>query len=321
MCGIIYVKHKRKTLSPKAIVQRYERQRMRGTDGFGYVAIRNGILVSEQRATTEREIAAKVQAEQATEVLFHHRFPTSTPNFVEATHPIVVDNPRLRYRYYVVHNGIISNAEALRTRHEAEGFPYTTLMRMEWMTHRSTYYDHIFNDSEALAVELAKYLEGSSTAIAAEGSVACIALQVDKQTHHIRGVHYGRNEGSPLVVHETADLLSITSEGDRVHERVPPHVLRSYDSERHAWTERAVQIGTYTPPYCSAGASLWQSENDFTYEDDDLLWELEQEQAYYNEALRQARLRGDWEQEQELEATLASLRNAEKNIKRYGFAY
>jgi hypothetical protein len=216
------------------------------------MAIRHGILVSEQRATTEREIAAKLQAEQATEVLFHHRLPTSTPNF------------------YVVHNGVISNAEALRSRRETDGFRYTTLMRTEWITQRATYYDHIFNDSEALAVEPARHLDGSSAAIAADGSIAFIAWQADKQTRRLRGVHYGRNEGSPLVVHETADVLSITNEGDPSHERVSPHVLRSYDSQRRAWRERAAPIGACTPSHCSAGVSLWQSENDFTYEDDDL---------------------------------------------------
>jgi|SRR5882724_842378 len=321
MCGIIYVKHKKKSLSPASVLQRYERQRTRGIDGFGYVAVRDGMLVSEQRATTEADIVAKVQAEDATELLFHHRLPTSTPNFVEATHPIVVDNPALRYRYYVVHNGIIANAEALRTRHEQAGFPYTTVIRKEWITQHATYYEHIFNDSEALAVELARYLEGQTPTIAAEGSIACIAVQVDKSTHRVRGLHYGRNEGSPLVVHDTPDFLSITSEGERTHERVPAHVLRSYDYERGVWRATAVQMGTYMPSYCSAGGSLWQSENDFTYDDDNLLWELEEERAYYEAALREARVNGDWEQEQELEAIVASLNESEDNINQYGFAF
>jgi glucosamine 6-phosphate synthetase-like amidotransferase/phosphosugar isomerase protein len=321
MCGIIYVKHKTSSLSPKVILRRYERQRTRGTDGFGYVAIRDGTLCSEQRATTEREIVAKLHGEQAAEVLFHHRLPTSTPNFVEATHPIVVNHPDLRYRYYVVHNGIISNAEELRARHEQEGFQYTTAIRKEWITRSTTYYQDMFNDSEALAVEVARYLEGKSQTIAAEGSIACIMLQVEKQTQRVRGLHYGRNEGSPLIVHETADVLSITSEGHHTYERVPPHVLRSYDYATHVWTERSVEIGTYTPNYCSAGVSLSQSENDFTYDESDMLWELEEERRYYEQELRKARVRGDWEQEQEIEATLASLRQAERNVNTYGFAY
>jgi predicted glutamine amidotransferase len=321
MCGIIYVKHKTQTLSPKSVLQRYARQRRRGTDGFGYVAIRHGHLVSEQRATAEAEILAMLRGEQAAEVLFHHRLPTSTPNFIEATHPIVVDTPFLRDRYYVVHNGIISNAEELHAHHEQDGFAYTTKIRKEWITARATYSEDIFNDSEAFAIELARYLERQLPTIAAEGSIAFIALQVEKNTSRVLALHYGRNEGSPLVVHDTPDVLSITSEGEHTHKPVPPHVLRSYDYDRRAWTDTPLAIGAYRPPYGSPNLSLWQSENDFLYDDGDPLWELVEEREYYEHELRDARVNGDWEREQEAEAILASLRDAMTNINTYGFTY
>jgi glutamine phosphoribosylpyrophosphate amidotransferase len=185
MCGIIHKKAV-KGMVKDDIAKLYELQKSRGTDGFGYLPIKNGKIGKLRQAETEKEIMAMLDKETANEILFHHRYPTSTPNFIEATHPIVVDNKNLTYKYYVVHNGVISNPEQLRQNHIELGFEYTTEMVKKYETKKQTYtYEPEWNDSESLAIDLALYFEHKQNEIESKGDMAFIAYKVEKNTEKI----------------------------------------------------------------------------------------------------------------------------------------
>src|SRR5688572_20172174 len=117
MCGIIYARRFDGKAVGEIVAKRYRAQRSRGHAGFGYAAV--GEAVAVRRAEIERHILEPLTASRASEILFHHRLPTSTPNVLDATHPIVVSHVSLTHEYYVVHNGIIDNADELHATHSA----------------------------------------------------------------------------------------------------------------------------------------------------------------------------------------------------------
>lgn len=201
------------------VSKRYKTQRHRGTDGFAFVSADDEArVIGVERASEEKDILAKLQESLSRRVLFHHRFPTSTANIPSATHPIVVDNELLDKKYYVVHNGVISNDDEQKTRYEKMGFRYTTVVRnaiayvgiddvLYWGEETSEY-----NDSESLAIDLALFLEGKKEKIESTGSIAFIVWQCSKDGK-LERVYFGRNEGNPLVIEENKDIFCIKSEG------------------------------------------------------------------------------------------------------------
>ncbi len=99
----------------------------------------------------------------------------------------------------------------------------------------------MWNDSESLAIELAKVIDGQKTDIEAKGSIAFIALQVDKKTAKVKKVFYGRNYSNPLKLQTNKAFFSLTSEGEG--EQVTPNVLHCYDMESGLFTEKEKKIG------------------------------------------------------------------------------
>lgn len=216
MCGIVYVKRKDNKPAYKSVLKRYRAQQGRGTDGYGYVAIQNGKVVSYNRSATEHGIIQLLSKETAPEILFHHRFPTSTPNIEEAAHPILVENPLLMHQYFVAHNGVIRNEDDLKPIHEKLGFKYTTEIMSGFMSLSSGkhYMDgekNRFNDSEALAIETALALDGNKRSIDTEGSAAVIGIQTEGD--RVVNRFFFRNSLNPLKYHEDAVMTSITSVG------------------------------------------------------------------------------------------------------------
>lgn len=213
MCGIIYCRStERGKKVCKSVLKRYQSQKTRGKEGFGFVEVKEGIIIGIQRAQTEKDILEKLAKSEADEILFHHRFPTSTPNFVESTHPIFVSHEGLMYNYYVVHNGILSNDDELREEHLLKGFDYTTDTQKQYVTKGVTYYyETEYNDSEALAIDFALSIE-KNRKIESRGSIALVALQVDKVTNAVVSVYWGRNKGNPLKVEDYHAFLSLSSE-------------------------------------------------------------------------------------------------------------
>lgn len=254
MCGIIVVKKnkkgkKNKGRASKAVLKRFNNQRSRGTRGFGYIAIENGKVLGVVRAETENEIEVKLKRETANHIIFHHRTPTSTPNLEDMAHPITVKNALLTKNYYVVHNGMISNPDELKADHELLGFEYTTDMSIVntkvTKTRSGEKKDVVvekdcFNDSEAFAIDLALYLEGVNNTINSKGSIAFVCLETDKEDN-VLNIHYGRNEGNPLVVENNHGILAIKSEGEG--EEVKADILHTINYETNELTENDVEIG------------------------------------------------------------------------------
>lgn len=219
MCGLIYGQRKDNMPVGKAIVKRYQKQKMRGREGFGFITIDKGKISGIERFEKEDEALDALEKSRSSSILFHHRTPTSTPNYKDMTHPIVVKNDMLDKDYYLVHNGVIQNEDDLKAKHESMGFKYTTEMTETHTvktisgTTEKSYYQ--FNDSESLAIEVALFLDGKQKTIEAEGSIAFICIEAEKDGT-VLNIHYGRNLGNPLVVEDNNDLFFLKSTGDGV---------------------------------------------------------------------------------------------------------
>lgn len=206
MCGLVGIFSKKNKHAGRMVIDKYNNQKNRGQSGFGYVAIDDGHIVSVKRAKEEKEMLSLLNKEEARFILFHHRQPTSTSNTLGTTHPIFIQNKELQYDYYVAHNGIINNHLLLKKRHEELGYKYTTEHTLDTIVRYSDgRVEHSeagqvvkSNDSEALAIEFARHIEGLSPRIGAVGSVALWAVQVEKGGTKVVSVFFGKNYGRPL---------------------------------------------------------------------------------------------------------------------------
>lgn len=216
MCGIVYVENRNGAAASKEVRRRYDTQKERGTDGYGFVAIKNGRIVAERRATTEREIMRSLKRENAPIILFHHRNPTSTPNIEESTHPLWVAHRSFRFRYLVAHNGVLSNSKELQKEHAAKGYKYKTKIEYYQKTSRGMFHieeEDEWNDSESFAFDLAEYLEGKKEKIESRGSIAFVALKVAKNSNRVYETIYGRNSENPLIeIEKDGGGVSVVSE-------------------------------------------------------------------------------------------------------------
>lgn len=262
MCGIIYVKGPN---AARKVFKRYNHQKHRGSDGFGFVSI--GQKAEVIRTETETAIRAYLD-EAGDEIIFHHRYPTSTDNVAEVNHPILVSDKRFKRRYYVVHNGVIKNAAELKKSHEKSGLKYRTEIeaRTVWKigkTRRESAPDIRFNDSEAFAVDLALTLSGQQEKLKSDGSIAFIALETDKKGKPLK-LHYGRNS-NPLVLEKAKDFMALKSEGNG--EAIKPNTLYSYDYLTEETSEMPFHIGPEAKPiigYAYGGYSRdWSDWKDY----------------------------------------------------------
>ncbi len=247
MCGLIYGKRRDNRSVVKSLLKRYDKQSGRGTQGFGYVVIKNGHVVDIKRSKYEAGIKSFLNQEDgASEIMFHHRFPTSTENLEEVTHPIVVSNDLLDSNYYVIHNGVLTNEDVLKEEYEKMGFKYTTdivkttIVKIAGIT---TSEDTTvgFNDSESFAIDLALFLDGKKNIIESVGSIAFICIQTDKNDK-VQYIHYGRNDGNPLVMEDNNDLFFLKSMGGGTD--IKEDVINSIDYETGKTIQREVKIGT-----------------------------------------------------------------------------
>lgn len=214
MCGIVYIKRKDNKPAYKSVLKRYRAQASRGQQGFGYVAVKDNKVVSYHRAPTEAEIIKLLEKEDASEILFHHRFPTSTPNIEESAHPIVVDNPKvLKHGYIFVHNGVITNTEELYDKHVEQGFKYNTEIQKGFVTAKGErFFDEFdWNDSESIAIETALALDGVKGDIDTRGAAAVIGFKLDREGNILERIFY-RNK-NPLKYSSDATMTTLTSEG------------------------------------------------------------------------------------------------------------
>ncbi len=263
MCGILYCERHDKLPVAKLLKKRFENQKARGLSGFGYIPIENGKVNRIERATTENEIMELLKKETSNAILFHHRKPTSTPNYVETTHPICVENDSLKHNYYVIHNGVLSNEDVLKGEHEKEGFEYTTEYKnIEMIKFFKREYFKTekveFNDSEAFAIELALYMENKKKFITARGTISFIAVQTDKKQNVVK-ILYGHNDGNPLVEERIGNKgghFVLKSAGEGVQK--PANIIYIRDFKTGDVVEEHVDIGYY---YFSKPKVTHETEN------------------------------------------------------------
>lgn len=213
MCGLIAKINKNKNKLPvnNSIIDIYEDQYTRGEEGFGILSLEKGNKINLKRATEPAKFIHDLYNTKSTMILAHHRYPTSTRNKLNQTHPIVVDNKLLKYKYYVMHNGIIRNSDELKEKHNKIGFKYTTEIK-EKETKYHYKYQNNYNDSEAIAIELAAYVEELEPLLEFEGSAAFLMLQVDKKTEKLNKFYFGRHQ-NPLNIYREKGTVTISSEG------------------------------------------------------------------------------------------------------------
>lgn len=225
MCGIVYAKSLIGTPVNQTVLKRYKAQRSRGIDGFGFYLPQEDKLTHNTR---EGRILSLLRRSKATEILFHHRYPTSTANVRNACHPFSTKD-YFENNYVLVHNGIVWNDDELYEQHKRFGIEYISDQ------------DGRFNDSEALAYDVAMYLEGWQDKLMSEGSIAFIVTKKDKNGQP-EAVYFGRNYGSPLKMKITDKSITISSEG--IGEDVEPHRMHRYDYATGKITSEALQIPT-----------------------------------------------------------------------------
>lgn len=249
MCGLLYAFKQNGQSASKTVLKRFQQQKDRGTQGFGYITIKDGKIGEVARFEKEKSMIESLEKEKANEILFHHRIPTGTPNFIDMTHPIVVKNKILKRNYYVIHNGMISNDLELKMEHERLGFNYTTDM-VKKTTYQTKNFDitekeeHLFNDSEVLAIDLALMLEDKQTEMRSKGSIAFICFETDKR-NNIKKIHYGHNTQNPLVLEDNKDLFVLKSEGSGL--QVNTDVLITIDYKTKKITQNNMDIGLKAP--------------------------------------------------------------------------
>jgi glucosamine 6-phosphate synthetase-like amidotransferase/phosphosugar isomerase protein len=279
MCGIVYRKSFIDHNVAQDVLHMYKNQRSRGTEGFGFYIPKTNKLKHE---TIEKNMVRLLKKTSTTEMLFHHRMPTSTDNVMNACHPfrVVVDNTE----YVVVHNGYLFNEDNLKDKHEKLGYKYSSLQP-----------DKRFNDSEALAYDIALYLAGKQKKLYAEGAIAFIATENGR-------THFGRNNGSPLVCHINDKFLTIRSEGRGAS--VKTNTL--YTFENGKTSEKKLNIPEYSYSYEWKPVPTYDPNNytkySATYEEDDYVYiaqdiaDIEKEIAKCQTELARAEIDSDSKQ-------------------------
>lgn len=248
MCGLAFAATKNKQRKTgQRVWHLFDKQRSRGTSGFGYIAIDNGEVTALVRGKVESDIKDKLMKETAEIVLLHHRYPTSTENTLGTTHPILVSNDELEYDYLIAHNGVISNDEGLKKKHQCLGYRYTTeFIETTYATYSNGQNEMLgagktyFNDSECLAIELARFLEGKSDKVYAEGPAAIIGVQLFKGTKKVREIIYGQNYGRSLGIERKKGFTLIASENGS---DVPRMKLFHMNPNTFATTETDLEMG------------------------------------------------------------------------------
>jgi predicted glutamine amidotransferase len=199
MCGIIYAKNLTGNEPVNNLIKViYQNQKDRGQLGFGFVGM-NSKSIDTCRAVNEKEIIRYLNEKGYSEILFHHRNPTSTRNTLKSTHPFIIHLNRKSY--YFVHNGIVQNDAELQREHYKRNIAY------------ESYENGLFNDSEALAWDFCLWLNGEQIQMRAEGAVAFVCLEIDEDDHPAK-LYFYRNAEAPLRVYADKTLLVLSSEGN-----------------------------------------------------------------------------------------------------------
>ena len=269
MCGIIAAFNKEGEVNDW-VVNQYEEQFSRGQRGFGSAFIAKDKTVKILRACEPVKALIDLYMNKCEAIVMHHRYPTSTENYLEQTHPLKVSDGSLKYDYLVVHNGVISNEDLLKKTHEDLGFVYTTAYETVGGTSK-------FNDSESLAIEVARFIEEQTDEVGVQGSAAFVAVQIGKDGKNkdkVTRIFFGKNEGSPLNLSASNKKIRISSEGEG--ESIKPFTLYSFDpSGKYEFEKRKMKFKALTTPASTSSIGFsanrpamhtgWTAEDDYNY--------------------------------------------------------
>ena len=226
-------------------------QRNRGTQGFGLFDNQTGNLV---RHTQEKPILRYIKKNPSSDILFHHRIPTSTINIKNACHPFSTGD-RYKTNYILIHNGWITNDIELFQEHSKNGISYTSMQK-----------DLSFNDSECLLWDFARYKENDQAFMQARGAVAFICMALNEQEGD--KLYFYHNGSEPLRMQLDESGIILASEGEG--ESVPEDYLFCFDYRTRLLTFEKLFVAAYSNSSYSHGGF---SRNDEDYrrwkEDDD----------------------------------------------------
>lgn len=235
-------------------MQQFDAQRHRGTEGFGLF---DGKQMNIVKAAKENKILKWLVKYNSDMILFHHRYPTSTPNTKRSAHPFSTGDYFGKTTYVLVQNGNVKNADDLFCDHQELGIEYKTLDP-----------DLQFNDSEALLWDFALFIEGKQKEPKAIGDMAfiCIKLVNNKPER----MFFYRNPGRPLKMFKTKEGLMLSSEGEG--EVVPIDTLYNWNYKKKRLTKRKLEFLQYKPwkssSVCSSDSRDTTGYNYYDYEYD-----------------------------------------------------
>ena len=239
MCGIIMKVNHNKEAS-REVLNQFQDQRHRGTNGFGALSIDKDGIINVDRATSEIVAMIDLRMNTSNAILFHHRIPTSSTNRIAQTHPMHIESGSFNYDYYFMHNGMVRNCETLFDTHvKDEGITYSTFEKLGDKTQ--------FNDSESLGIEIAKFIEGQSTEIKAYGSAAFFIVQAEKVSHKVVKIFFGHNDSNPLNMYKKDGEIMVSSEGKG--DPIETDILYSFDpsTKKMKLSKRKMVIQAFTP--------------------------------------------------------------------------
>jgi predicted glutamine amidotransferase len=196
MCGIVYKHNIDGKPVNNDILQQFDKQRSRGTQGFGLF---DGQEMNIFKSAKEDKILKWLVKYNSNLIMFHHRFPTSTINVKRAAHPMSTKKYFGNTQYILVHNGVIRNSKDLFAGHAKLDIDYQTMLA-----------DLTFNDSESLLWDFALTIEGKQERMKSKGDLAFICVKtVDGK---LDTMYFGRN-GRPLHLYRAKDTVELSSEG------------------------------------------------------------------------------------------------------------
>lgn len=199
MCGLIGIAVNNKRNVRDRVKTIYENQKSRGRQGAGFALKRGNAIfrIRHQNPETALKTFALWQGyENGDLTLFHHRYPTSTPNKAHLNHPLANEDKSV----YLIHNGIIHNDmklyEKMKSRH-----------RFETVYRKDEGEDEIITDSEVMVHILEEELKKRSFAMAfrrlAERVEGMFAVAVLIKPYN--KIFLFKNSYNPIVVFKDDD--------------------------------------------------------------------------------------------------------------------
>ena len=243
MCGIVAAFDKEANVNNDVLLQ-FEDQSSRGTNGFGSIFFDETGAYDIDRSTGQIKAIIDVKLREAKQLIFHHRQPSSSKNKISQTHPIWIDSGTLKHKYIIVHNGVIYNSDEIREYHEEElGYNYSTLKDDVGYGGQV---EKMYNDSEVLGYEIARFIEGQSKHIQSAGSAAFIIVQVDKKSDKIIKIFFGRNSRNPLnMASNGRTRITLSSEGKGAN--IKEDMIYSFTPNNYKISKKKMLIPTSIP--------------------------------------------------------------------------